>query len=254
MSLTGLSGPGRIRLFTDFPGAEIPIGNNVAYGTTAGGCAYFLGDFKVTGSLHDTDSGVVSVSQANGYARLTSSASADGDGVAVGTEVIFSPTLNGPMILEARLERAALTAGTVFAGFMGVNADEVAEPITCATTVLTKVTHCVGFLLNSELSAADGLWHMPYLLAADTNQTSTGVTATQTAVAGESDVVRIEVDTNGAARWYINGVLEQSVAAGKAATVGTLMAGAVGVWATTTTVATVDVDYLLIEANRDWTR
>lgn len=256
MSITGQSGTGRIRLFSDFCGHEIPVATDVAYGTDAGGCTYYLGDFKVTGSLHDTDSGVVSVGKASGYARLTSSATADGDGVAVGTEVIFSPVLNGTLVLETRLERQVLTAGTIFAGFCTINDDEVAEPITCATTVLTKVSTCcsVGFLLNSELTAADGLWHMPYILSTDATQTSTDVAAGQTAVATESDILRIEVDNNGAARWYINGVLEQSVAAGLAATAATLVAGLVGVWSTTTTVADVDVDYLLIEANRDWTR
>jgi len=64
----------------------------------------------------------------------------------------------------------------------------------------------------------------------------------------------VEVDSNGAARWYINGKLEQSVGAGLAADVDTLLAGGVGCWGTTTTAADADVDYLLIEANRDWTR
>ena len=49
-------------------------------------------------------------------------------------------------------------------------------------------------------------------------------------------------------------MLEQTVAAALAATPATLLAGLVGVFATTTTVTDVDVDYLLIEANRDWTR
>ena len=254
MSVSGQSGSGKIRLFNDFCGPEIPVANAVAYGTSAGGCNYYLGDFKVTGSLHDTDSGVISLPKASGYVQLASSASADGDGIFMGTEVVFSPILNGTLICEARLERAALTAGTLFIGFMSTNADEVAEPITCSTTVLTKVVPCVGLLLNSELTADDGLWHMPYLLAGDTTQTSTPVEASQTAVIAESDIVRIELDNNGAARWYINGKLEQSIGAALAATPATLLAGGVGIWSTTTTVATVDVDYLLVEANRDWTR
>jgi len=39
-----------------------------------------------------------------------------------------------------------------------------------------------------------------------------------------------------------------------AATATTLMAAVCGVWATTTTVATLDVDYFLVTASRDWTR
>jgi len=250
MSVSGQSGVGLIRLFTDCFGNEIPVGNTEA-STTPG---HNQGDFSVLGDLDDADAGLVLVSKANGYARLTSSATTDGDGCALATEVCLSPALNGTIVVEARVERAALTAGTVFIGLAGAAADDIAEPITCATTVLTKVTHCVGFLLNSELTAADGIWYMPYLLAGDTTQTSTDVDASQTAVITESDIVRLEVDNDGSARWYINGVLEQSVGAGLAATATTLMAAVCGVWATTTTVATLDVDYFLVTASRDWTR
>lgn len=258
MSISGQSGVGKIRYFTDFLGAEIPVGNAVAYGTTAGGCHYYLGDLKVTGSLHDSDSGIVSLAKSSGYGRLTASATADGDGVAIGTEVIFSPALNGTLILETRLEMQLLTARVIFAGFCTANADEVAEPLTATTTTITKVVPSVGFLFDSQLTAdataATAVWHMPYLLAADTTQTSTVVEASQVAVATESDILRIEIDPDGGARWYINGKLEQTVAAALAATPATLLAGLVGVWSTTTTVSDVDADYVLVEANRDWTR
>ena len=252
MATSGQGVDGKIRLFSHFCGGEFPVANAVAYGTSP--THAYLDGFRITGSIHDTDSGIATVSKANGYARLTSSATADGDGIFLGTEVCFSPTLNGTIVVDTRLERAALTAGTLFVGIMGVNADEVDEPITCATTTLTKVTHCCGFLLNSELTAADGLWHMPYLLAGDTTQTSTSVVATQTAIAAESDVLRLEVNQEGGAKFWINNKLEATIGAGLAATVGTLMAAGVGIFSTTTTVASVDLDYLLIEASADWTR
>uniref|UniRef100_A0A6M3LL28 Uncharacterized protein n=1 Tax=viral metagenome TaxID=1070528 RepID=A0A6M3LL28_9ZZZZ len=252
MSTTGMSGVGKIRWFNDFAGAEIPVANAVAYGTTAGGCNYYLGDFKLIGDLAETDTGAVSTDKANGYILLSGN-NEDGKGAAIATGVNLSPALNGTIVVEARLERAALTAGVVFVGLAGTLADDVAEPVTSTTTTITKVVPCVGFLLDSQLTAST-TWHMPYILATDTTQTSTGVAASQVAVAAESDVVRLEVDNNGAARWYINGILEQSVGAGLAATTTTLMGACVGCWGTTTTAATVDVDYLLVEANRDWTR
>ena len=253
MSLTGMSGSGRIRMFNDFLGPEIPVANAVAYGTTAGGCNYYLGDFKVTGSLHDTDSGVVSLGKASGYVQLTSSATADGDGCALGSEVCLSPALNGTLILEARVEMAALTARNVFVGFATANADEAKEPITATTLTLTKVVPAVGFLFDSQLTYGT-YWFMPYILASDTTQTSTGIQSSQVAVAAESDVLRIEVDPDGGARWYINGKLEQTVGAGLAATPATLQAALVGVWSTTTTVGSLDIDYIEVTANRDWTR
>lgn len=249
------SGPGLIRLWNDFGGPEIPVANAVAYGTTAGGCNYYLGDFSVKGSLQDTDSGVVSVSKASGYARLTSSATADGDGVAFCSEIVFQPSLNGTMVLETRLERAALTAGVVFAGFTDTAADEIKEPMTSTGTTITAVaSHYAGWLLDSQFTASTQ-WHMPFLGGSTTGPTTGATVAVgsgEVAVAAESDVLRIEIDTNGTARWFLNGNLEQTTEGAVSTT--TLQAAVVGVWSTTTTVATADVDYVLVKANRDWTR
>ena len=253
MSLTGMSGNGRIRYFHDFLGAEVPIANAVAYGTTAGGCSYSVGDFRLVGDLVNTDSGLATVSKASGWGRLTSSAAADADGCALATEVCLSPVLNGPIVMEARVEMAALTARHVFFGLMGTAADNIAEASTNTTLTITKVVPMLGFLFDSQMTYGT-YWFMPYLLASDTTQTSTGIQSSQVAVAAEADVLRIEVDPDGGARWYINGKLEQTVGAGLAATAATLMAGVLGVWSTTTTVGSVDSDYIEITANRDWTR
>ena len=253
MSLTGMSGNGRIRYFHDFLGAEVPVANAVAYGTTAGGCSYSIGDFRLVGDLANTDSGLITLSKASGWGRLTSSAAADADGCALATEVCLSPALNGTIVLEARVELAALTARHVFFGLMGTAADNIAEATTNTTLTITKVVPCLGFLHDSQMTYGTH-WFMPYLLAADTDQTSTGIQGSQTIVAAEADVLRLEVDSDGGARWYVNGKLEQTVAAGLAATTTTLMAAVLGVWSTTTTVGSVDVDFIEVSANRDWTR
>lgn len=250
--MAGGSGQGKIRLFNDFCGPEIPVANAVAYGTTAGGCNYYLGDFKVTGDLAETDTGVVSLAKASGYVRISGN-NEDGKGVAIGTEVVFSPVLNGTLICEARLELQALTTRNVFVGFADANADDVAEPITSSTVTHTFVsTSVAGFVLDSQLTAGTK-WHMPYAGGSASNSTlSTAVVSDVTAVAAESDLLRIEIDPNGTARWYINGVLKQTKAGAVSTT--TLLAGMVACWGTTTTAADADVDYLLIEAQRDWTR
>ena len=252
MSISGQSGVGRVRLFNDFCGPEVPVANAVAYGATAGGCNYYLGDFSLKGDLVETDTGAVAQSKASGYIRLGGN-NEDGKGAALCTEVCFSPALNGSIVVEARLERAAITAGVVFVGLAGTIADDVAEPCTSTGTTITKVVPCVGFVLDSQLTAGT-YWHMPYLLASDTSQTSTDVDASQAAVAGESDILRLVVNSDGSAEWWINGKLEQTKGAGLAATTTTLMGALVGCWGTTTTAASVDVDYFLVEANRDWTR
>lgn len=258
MSISGQSGVGRIRLFHDFCGAEVPEATGVAYGTTAGGCTYSIGDFRLVGDLADaTDGGLVSVSKANGFGRITGTDEA-GQGMALATEIVFSPELNGTLVLECRLETQVLTARNIFVGFAGTIADLAVEPLTATTTTITKVVPALGFLFDSQLtadaSASTAVWHMPYLLAADTTQTSTDVEASQVCVAAESDILRLEVDNNGAARWYINGKLEQTVGAGLAATPATLLGAEVGCYGTANTTTDIDVDYFLVEANRDWTR
>ncbi len=248
MAITGQGEPGKIYLFDDFFGPEAPYGGTGA--ATALGSN--TGVFKILGDLAENDSGADVYAKANGYILLTIN-DEDGKGVGIGTEVALSPVLNGPLVFETRLETSALTARSIFAGFAGTVADDVAEPVTSTTETITKVVPCLGFILDSQLTAGT-YWHMPYILASDTTQTSTTVVSSQVAVAGESDVLRLEVDPNGAARWYINGKLEQSVGAGLAATTTTLLGALVGGFGTTTTAADLYVDYLLVKANRDWTR
>ena len=140
MSISGQAGPGKIRLFNDFCGPEIPVLNAIAYGTTAGGCNYYLGDFTVKGDLGETDTGVVALSKASGYVRIGYN-DEDAAGVWVGTEICFSPALNGTMILECRCEHRAITTKSVFIGFMGTAADNCLEPITSTTTTCTRAAY-----------------------------------------------------------------------------------------------------------------
>lgn len=252
MSIDGQSGRGQIYLFSDFCGPEIPVANQKAYGDSGGGSASFTGPFKVMGDIVNDDSGVVALAKSSGYLRVIGSANADGDGCAVGTAVCLSPALNGTLVLEARVEMNELTTKNVFIGFTGTAANLMLEPLTSLTDTITYYAPVVGFHLDSTINNPT-YWHMPYLLATTATQTETSVLSSQVAVAGESDILRVEIDNNGAARWYINGKLEQKVGAGLAATPGTLLAGVAGCWAKSTAVG-IDLDYLLVKANRDWTR
>jgi hypothetical protein len=194
---------------------------------------------------------VVSLARTNGWIRLTGT-NEDAEGVAVGTEVVYSPTLNGPLALEARVESAALTARNLWVGFCGLNIDLVDPPCTGDTTTITPVAddYC-GFHFDSSLT--DGDWHMVY-----NGGTTTGATTSTDVAAGNNleagtlvQVLRVEIDRNGTARWYVDGVLKQTITNAVSTTV--LQAGYVGCFGTTTTATSLDVDYLAIEANRDWT-
>jgi hypothetical protein len=246
------SGFGRIELFDDFCGPEIPVANAIAYGTSAGGCNYYIGPFKVTGDLGETDTGIVGLDgTVNGVIRLSGN-NENAKGAAIGTGIHFSPVLNGTLVAETRVQRAAVTAGVVFFGFCDVNADDVAEPLTSSGTTLTLTASDIcGFALDSQLTAT-ATWHMPYNGGTTTGATdSTTVVSDVVAVLAEWDVLRIEIASNGTAFWYINGDLKQTVANAVSTTV--VQGAYVGCWGTTSTAASVDVDYLHVSANRDWT-
>ena len=246
------SGYGRIRLFNDFCGPEIPVANAVAYGTSAGGCNYYLGDFAVKGDLGETDTGVVALGITSGAVRISGN-NEDGKGVALSTDLVFSPALNGTIAVEARVQAQALTTRSIFVGLCGTIADDVAEPLTSTTVTHTlTATNLCGFVLDSQLTAA-AVWHAVYNGGSTTGATASTTTTTGvTAVAAEWDVLRLEVDNNGTARYYINGVLESTVVGAVSTTA--LQGALVGCWGTTTTAADLDVDYFAVEANRDWTR
>jgi len=243
---------GRIELFDDFCGPEIPVANAIAYGTSAGGCNYYIGPYKVTGDLGETDTGVVGLDgTVNGVIRISGN-NENAKGVAVGTGIHFSPVLNGTLVAETRVQRAAVTAGVVFFGFCDVNADDVAEPLTSTGTTLTLTASDIcGFVIDSQLTAT-ATWHMPYNGGTTTGATdSTDVVSDVVAVLAEWDVLRIEIAPNGTGFWYINGELKQTVTNAVSTTV--VQGAYVGCWGTTSTAASVDVDYLYVSCNRDWT-
>lgn len=244
------SGYGKILMFEDFGGGEFPVANAVAYGTSP--THAYLGDFKITGKFAPTDAGIVGLAKAGGWGRLTGTNEAD-EGIAVGTEVCFSPALNGPLGIEARVETQVLTARNLWLGFADVNADANVPPVTGATTTLTLVaSDLCGFVFDSTLTAAAD-WHMTHNGGTTTGATdsTTVVAGSDTLIASTSVVLRLEIDTNGTARWYIDGVLRQTVVNALDPTV--LLSGTVACYGTTTTITDIDVDYLAVEANRDWT-
>ena len=245
------SGYGKILLFDDFAGPELPVEVNLAY-AAAGNAAPRIGPFKVTGDIGETDTGVVNVDgKVNGWVRI-SGANANGKGVAIGTGTAFSPSLNGPLALETRVEMRALTTRSIFIDFTDANADDVAEPQTSNATTLTPVAsdYC-GFVFDSQLTdSAD--WHAVFQGGDVTaSTTSTDLDLDEDATAAESQVLRVEIDANGTARWYIDGKLKKTQTGAVSTTV--VQAAIVGCWGTTTTAADLDVDYIAVEANRDWT-
>jgi len=239
---------GAIRLFNDFFGVDNYL--SLTNDTASAGDFYLGGEsFEVAtagalGLQSDALSGVVEL--------LTDTT--DKDTIHIGTSVAFDVALMAPIVVEARVRFDALTARAAFIGLTSVlSLDEQMDDIldySAATTVALTAT-LSGFFLSSEFTdSAD--WHMVYYGGTTTGETtSSSIDADADAVAGEWQVLRLEVDNNGTARWYIDGVLKQTVAGAISTT--TDLAVCCGVTANTSTAARMDVDYLLVTANRDWT-
>jgi hypothetical protein len=240
------SGEGRIRLFNDF------FGSSDVLALTADTAP--LGDFYAGGEgFEDADAGVVGKSALSGVVALTS-ANADTDTSFIGTSIGFDVGLMGPIALEARVQLPDLDTKEIFFGLTSIlSVDEQLEDIVqnASGTTITMPADLVGFYLSDELTD-DEDWHGIHSGGTATaSTTTTGVDLDDDAVAGEWQVLRLEVMPNGTTYWYIDGVLKQTVVAACSTT--TDMAVCLAAAANTTEFAIMDVDYLLVEANRDWT-
>jgi hypothetical protein len=70
-------------------------------------------------------------------------------------------------------------------------------------------------------------------------------------VAGEWQVLRLEIDPNGTARWYVDEDLKQTVTGAVSTSVD--LKFFIAVEAKGAAIETMDIDYIKIKANRDWT-
>ncbi len=247
------SGPGKIRIFDEFAGPGYPILSVHAVNAASGG-GQNVGPFAVLGDLADNDAGVVRVdSLTGGVVRVTGTNEAE-KGVALTTGLMFSVPNNGPLVFETRVQGQVLTARNYFAGFCGLIADDIAPPAASATITHTlTATDTIGFHIDTSLTAGT-TWHCIYNGGTTTGDTdSRNTVSTRVAVAGEWDVLRVQIDPNGTVEWFINGDSEYKVTNAATVTATDLLAAMVGSWGTASTITDIDVDYILATANRDWT-
>ena len=248
------SGYGEIRLFHDFTGEELQAAPTVLHASTTGALWNIGNGFTIKGDAINDDVALANTIEdgLNGQILLTSGNVATGDSMFVTTETCFKPSVNAPLAVEVRCEMAALTARTVFIGFSGTMDDAQSTICSGSTSTITLTeSNLVGLLYDSGLTT-DVEWHMVH-----NGGTTTGVTdglllnSGVTPVLGEMNILRVEVDNNGTARWHIDGVLLKTLA--NAVSTTAIFAGCAGPTATTTTAASLTLDFIAVEANRDWT-
>lgn len=243
---------GQIVLFEDFTGPEWIIAETAASGK--------IGPFRVVGQgVGDADSGLV-VNEAdpnlNGVGRLTSPNASDDDCIALVTATMFDVGLMGTIVAECRVQFVDLDTKEFFFGFSDQNGDTVnmeGVVIHGATETITlSASNLVGFLLSSELTD-DEDWHTVYNGGSTTGVTvSTNLDIDDDAVAGEYQILRLELSIDGTVRWYVDEVLVRTVV-GAVSTTADLALNLMLEIKGTSTNETVDIDYLLVTAARDWT-
>ena len=243
------SGFGAVEIFEDFVGWEKPLLNTES--------VQYIGGLRIIGQgIEATDSGVVSLESdaLNGVVQFTTTDESEHT-VGITTPKMFDVALMAPIVAECRVRFEALDTQAFYFGFTDVNDNtEILQGtnISGATTTLTlTASDLCGFFISDELTD-DEDWHMVYNGGTTTGETvSTSVDADDDAVAGEFQVLRLEIDNNGTARWLIDGVLKQTKAGAVSTT--TDLACMAMVEAKTTTVETADLDYFYVKSSRDWT-
>ena len=245
MAINAQGEVGRIRLFNDFFG----VGDTLALTADTAD----LGAFYAGGEgFEDSDAGIAGKDALSGVVTITA-ANTDADTTFIGTHIGLDVALMGTIVLETRVQLPDLDTCEIFFGLTSIlSVDEQLEDIVinASGTAITIPADCVGFYLSSELTD-DEDWHGIHSGGTATaSTTTTAVDLDDDAVAGEWQVLKLEIDSNGDTRWYIDGDLKKSVTG--AASTSVNLALCVGVEAKGAAIETLDVDYILVKSNRDW--
>lgn len=242
---------GEMVFLEDFAGQGIVVADTTAPPIQFGTFLNLVGQ-----GLAETDSGAVRL-DSDGLAGVIQLSTTDEDVHAAGfqTATMFAVGKMAPLVLEVRSRQAVIATGEIFIGFSDVNTDlaiiEGAIAHGATTTLTLTASDMVGFLKSADLTDTS-LWHAVY-----NGGSATGVTSSTTAglgvssVAGDFKVFRIEIYPSGTVCWYIDGVLLKTVVGAVSTT--TNLCVNVLCESKTTAVKTMDIDYILVKANRDWT-
>ena len=242
---------GRIRIFEDFTGPEVPVALTTDVEN--------LGPFKIGGEgFEDNDTGAVAYDSdgLNGVVKLVSG-NTDKDTTALMTGKMFDVGLMAPIVIEVRSRFGDLDDKQFFMGLTDTADDDCSQEddviaAASASALTLAASDLVGFFWSSEVETGAEDWYGVY-----NGGTTTGVTVASSvdldadATAGEFQVLRLEIAPDGKTYWYVDGVLKQTVEGAVSTT--TDHAFVCGVAANTTELGEVDIDYILVEANRDWT-
>ena len=178
-----------------------------------------LGNFTVAGQgSEDTDSGIplLQADAISGVGVMTTT-NEDNHTILVGTPIAFDVGLMGTIVAETRVRFVDLDTKEVFFGFTDIDPSTLSLEV----DVLTGATDSTAIECNDD------------------------------AVVGEWQVLRLELFPNGTVSWLLDGVLIRTVAGAVSTSVDLSLILALE--AKGDNIEIMHVDYLSVEANRDWT-
>ena len=245
------SGYGKVVIFEDFLAGEDIVA------ATAATRSFGDSGLRVIGQgIAEADSGItVGESDGlNGVGILTTT-NEDAHSCGVTTGKVFDVGKMAPINIECRVQFPDLDTKAFYFGLTDVNDDttilEGNNLVASGTSLTLSASDLCGFLIDAE-ATDDEDWIMVYNGGTTSGETTiANIDADNDAVAGEYDILRLEVAINGTARWYINGVLKQTVTG--AVSTSTDLAVLAMVAARSAAIEYAWIDYIAIEANRDWT-
>jgi hypothetical protein len=246
------TGFGIIEAFEDFTGAEVAVAGT----TAAENLGWYL---RVVGQGIEVDDSGVVILESDGLGGVAQLTTTDEDNHSLGlvTATMWAAGSMGTLVAECRVRFADLETKEFFFGYSDLNTDVASLEAVIAhgateTLTLTASDIC-GFLLSAELTQ-DEMWHAIFNGGATTGVTdSTANELVVDAVAGEFNVLRLEIERNGTARWYIDGVLRKTVQ-GAVSTSVALAAQAILEIKGSDATETAELDYIWLRGRRDWTR
>ena len=245
------SGPGRVEIFEDFLAGEDIVA------ATAVGRAFGGSGLRVIGQgSSDTDSGItVGESDGlNGVGILTTT-NEDAHSLGLTTGKVFDVAKMGTIVAECRVQFPDLDTKAFYFGFTDVNGDtailEGENLVAASGTVTLTASDLCGFLIDAE-ATDDEDWIMVFNGGTTTGETTiSSIDADDDAVAGEWQVLRLEIGPNGTARWYIDGVLKQTKTGAVSTSTDLALLAMIETRAASNEYAW--LDYVYVSANRDWT-
>ena len=151
----------------------------------------------------------------------------------------------GDLVFDTRIKLAAITTVAVFVGFTD-RAGTLEMPINSAgsaNTLTTTASDAVGLMFDTSMT--DDYW---WAVGVKGDTDATHVNTAVAPVAATWQRLRVEVDSSGNAKMFINGSLVASVA--DAVTAATPLTPVVAGFRRAASSTTLDVDYIYVGADR----